>query len=240
MFDYTGRRPFGLQSPSSRMSIRLEEIPLFPLHAVLLPYQTMPVQVLDPRVQAMVTTCLDLDQSFGIVLIREGEEVGDDSVEPYLVGTSARIVHHAMGQGGVMDLLVLGERRFRVRRLDRSKDYLSGFAEPIVEMEWAGTSQNRALLARAREAFETHLRNMFGRQDVNITVQFPDDPVALSFAMAGFVSLELREKQRLLEITDTVERFSELIPILENHILEYAMEGEPSAAEEYSEFICRN
>jgi hypothetical protein len=58
--------------------------------------------------------------------------------------------------------------------------------------------------------------------------------------MAGFVSLGLREKQRLLEITDTVERFSELIPILENHILDYAIEGEPSVTEEFSEFICRN
>jgi Lon protease-like protein len=166
--------------------------------------------------------------------------VGDPDVEPYLVGTSARIVNHVRKPDGTLDLLVLGERRFRVRRLDRSKEYLTGFAEPIVEMEWSGNSQNRALLARAQEAFETHLRNMFGRQDVNITVQFPDDPVALSFAMAGFVSLGLREKQRLLEITDTVERFSELIPILENHILDYAIEGEPSVTEEFSEFICRN
>lgn len=222
------------------MSIRLEEIPLFPLKAVLLPYQTLPIQAFEPRYQAMIAECLRLDQSFGVVLIREGEEVGDENVEPYLVGTSARIINHVSRPDGTLDLVVLGERRFRVRRLDRTKEYLSGFAEPIVEMEWVGNSQNRALLARAQEAFETHLRNMFGRQDVNITVQFPDDPVALSFAMAGFVTLELREKQRLLEITDTVERFSELIPILENQILEYAIEGKPSAAEEFSEFICRN
>ncbi len=222
------------------MSIRLEEIPLFPLQAVLLPYQTLPIQAFEPRYQAMIAECLRLDQSFGVVLIREGEEVGDDNVEPYLVGTSARIVNHISRADGTLDLVVLGERRFRVRKLDRSKEYLSGFAEPIVEMEWVGNSQNRALLARAQEAFETHLRNMFGRQDVNITVQFPDDPVALSFAMAGFVRLQRREKQRLLEITDTVERLSELIPILENQILEYAIEGEPSAAEEFSEFICRN
>jgi Lon protease-like protein len=222
------------------MSIRLEEIPLFPLQAVLLPYQTLPIQAFEPRYREMIDGCLALDQSFGVVLIREGEEVGDPDVEPYLVGTSARIVNHVRKPDGTLDLLVLGERRFRVRRLDRSKEYLTGFAEPIVEMEWSGNSQNRALLARAQEAFETHLRNMFGRQDVNITVQFPDDPVALSFAMAGFVSLGLREKQRLLEITDTVERFSELIPILENHILDYAIEGEPSVTEEFSEFICRN
>lgn len=222
------------------MSIRLEEIPLFPLHAVLLPYQTLPVQVFEERYRDMVNQCIILDQSFGITLIREGDEVGDEFVEPYLVGTSARIVRHDTRQDGTMDLLVVGERRFRVRKLDRTKPYLSGLVEPIVEMEWVGNAQNRALLARSQEAFELHLRNMFGRQDVNITVQFPDDPVALSFAMAGFVDLTAQEKQRLLEITDTVERFEELIPILENHALEYAIEGDPSVSEEFSEFICRN
>jgi Lon protease-like protein len=200
----------------------------------------MPVQVFEDRYRSMVDRCIELDQSFGIALIREGEEVGDPEVEPYLVGTSARVINHGRREGGITDLLVLGERRFRVRRLDRSKEYLTGFAEPIVEMEWNGNAANRALLARAQDAFETHLRNMFGRQDVNITVQFPDDPVALSFAMAGFVNLQLSEKQRLLEITDTTERFQELIPILENQILEHTMEGQPTVTEEFSEFICRN
>src|SRR5688572_6769753 len=222
------------------MSIRLEELPLFPLHAVLLPYQTLPVQVFEERYREMIQGCANLDQPFGIVLIREGEEVGDENVEPYLVGTSARIVNHTARPDGTLDLLVLGERRFRIRRFDRSKPHLTGFVEPIVEMEWIANAGNRGLLSRSQEAFETHLRNMFGRQDVNITVSFPDDPVALSFAMAGFVSLSLTEKQRLLEITDTTERFEELIPILENHALEYAIEGEPSAAEEFAEFINRN
>jgi Lon protease-like protein len=200
----------------------------------------LPIHVFEDRYLDLIRQCAGMDQPFGVVLIREGEEVGDDNVEPYLVGTSARIVNHSVQADGSIDLLVLGERRFRIRRLERTKPYLTGFVEPIVEMEWTANTSNRGLLARSQEAFETHLRNMFGRQDVNITVSFPDDPVALSFAMAGFVSLTPVEKQRLLEITDTTERFEELIPILENHALEYAIEGEPSAVEEFAEFINRN
>ena len=139
-----------------------------------------------------------------------------------------------------MDLLTVGERRFRIRRFDRSKQYLTGLVEPIVELEWAYNAQNHRLLNRAKEAFEFHLRTLFGRQDVKITIQFPDDPVALSFAIAGFVNLPLLDKQRLLELTDTAARLAELIPVLESQVFELATQGQPSVTEEFAEYISNN
>lgn len=223
------------------MSLELEEMPLFPLNAVLLPYQTLPLHVFEERYRNMISECLKYDTPFGVVLIREGSEAADPNVEPYLVGTSARVISHSRLPGGRMDLLAVGERRFRVRRIDRaSKPYLTGLVEPIVELEWSESNHNRGLLLRAKEAFEYHLKNLFGRQDVNVTVQFPDDPVALSFAIAGFINLPLIEKQRLLELTDTAARLIELIPVMENQFAEYAVMGRPTAAEEFSDFISVN
>jgi len=221
------------------MSAELEEMPLFPLNAVLLPYQTLPLHVFEDRYRKMIGDCLEQDRPFGVVLIREGSEI-DESAEPYLVGTSARVVEHKPLPDGRVDLVAVGERRFRVRRFDRSKPYLVGYVEPIVEMEWSESNQNRGLLSRAKEAFEFHLRSIFGRQDVNITVQFPDDPVALSFAIAGFINMPTIAKQRLLELTDTSARLTELIPVLEAQFLEHAVNGEPSVSEEFAEFISNN
>ena len=222
------------------MSVEFEEMPLFPLNAVLLPYQTLPLHVFEERYRAMIGECLQMDKPFGVVLIREGSEAADPDVEPYLVGTSARVVQHSRLPDGRMDVLAVGERRFRVRKIDRSKPYLTGLVEPIVELEWSESNQNRSLLLRAKEAFEFHLRNLFGRQDVNVTVQFPDDPVALSFAIAGFINLPLMDKQRLLELTDTAARLGELIPVMENQFAEYALFGKPSVTEEFSDFISSN
>jgi Lon protease-like protein len=221
------------------MNSDLEEMPLFPLNAVLLPYQTLPLHVFEDRYREMIGECLSSGRDFGVVLIREGDEVGGDA-EPYLVGTSARVVEHKPLSDGRIDLLAVGERRFRVRKIDRSRPFLVGFVEPIVELEWSDSGQNHGLLLRAKEAFEHHLRNIFGRQDVNITIQFPDDPVALSFAIAGFVNLPAIAKQRLLELTDTSTRLSELIPVLESQFLEANATGFVSVVEEFSDFISNN
>ena len=180
------------------MSIRLEELPLFPLNAVLLPYQTLPVNVFEDRYRDMIRTCASMDQPFGIVLIREGEEVGDDNVEalPRRHLRTHRQPHRAPRRHA-------GPPRSSAR--DRSEsDALSAPsptspASSSPSSRWSGapTPPTAASSRAAQEAFEIHLRNMFGRQDVNITVSFPDDPVALSFAMAGFVSLTPRRKAAL-------------------------------------------
>jgi Lon protease-like protein len=64
------------------------------------------------------------------------------------------------------------------------------------------------------------VQRLFERQEFSVQVVFPTDPVALSFTIANLLSMENIQKQRLLEMTDTVERIEELLPILQWHILE--------------------
>jgi uncharacterized protein len=66
-------------------------IPLFPLETVLFPYTALPLHIFEPRYREMVMHCLETDSPFGVVLIREGREVGDAEVQVHEVGTLARI-----------------------------------------------------------------------------------------------------------------------------------------------------
>ena len=52
------------------------DLPLFPLHAVLCPGVVLPLHIFEPRYREMVGRCLADDAPFGVVLIREGREVG--------------------------------------------------------------------------------------------------------------------------------------------------------------------
>jgi Lon protease-like protein len=201
------------------MSHKLEELPLFPLNTVLFPYAALQLHVFEERYRDMVRECIEFERPFGIVLIRRGAEVGGD-VEPYMVGTAVRIVQVHHYEDGRMDLHVQGERRFRIRELDESRSFLIGKVEPVIELEIEETPRSRELLYRAREEFENLIHKLFARQELSVKVQFPNDPVVLSFTIANLLPMENLEKQRLLETTDTLERVEELIPILQNQNLD--------------------
>jgi uncharacterized protein len=201
------------------MSQELEKLALFPLTTVLFPYATVQLHVFEDRYRQLVRDCLDLDTSFGIVLIRSGSEVGGEA-EPYMVGTTVRITRVHTYDDGRMDIQVQGERRFRIRKIDESKPYMVGFVEPVLELESEDSPRADALVMKAREDFELWIQRLISKTELNVQVKFPEDRVALSFAIANLLPIENLEKQRLLETTDTLERIQGLIPILEEQILE--------------------
>lgn len=223
------------------MSGLLEELPLFPLHTVLFPYAQLQLHVFEDRYRDMVRSCVEFDRPFGIVLIREGSEVGGIA-SPYMVGTAVRILKVIPYDDGRMDIYVEGERRFRIRELDEdSQPYLVGRVEPVIEIEFEPNDQNDVLLVEAKDQFEQLIQKVFARQEFNVSVKLPTDPVVLSFTIANMLHMENLAKQRLLETTDTMERMATLMPILQMQNLEAR---EPNyyriGSEDLSEWITPN
>lgn len=196
------------------MSEELEELPLFPLNTVLFPYSQIQLNIFEDRYRTLIRECIDFEKSFGIVLIRSGKEVGGPA-DPYMVGTAVRIMSSQTHADGTMDIHVLGERRFRIRRIDETKPFLVGFVEPIIEVEPDENPRSDALMMKVRESFKLLIERIMERQDFKVEVQFPTDPTALSFIVANVLQMENIQKQRLLELTDTNERFAAMLPILE-------------------------
>ena len=90
------------------------ELALFPLHTVLCPGVALPLKVFEDRYRAMVQRCLERDEPFGVVLIRDGREVGPGASSIATVGTIAEIREASKYSDGRYDLLVVGTRRFRI------------------------------------------------------------------------------------------------------------------------------
>jgi Lon protease-like protein len=63
---------------------------LFPLQTVLFPGMRMPLHIFEERYKLMIRECIEQDAPFGVLLIRDGAEVGAGAV-PHNVGTTARI-----------------------------------------------------------------------------------------------------------------------------------------------------
>lgn len=222
------------------MAQELEELPLFLLHTVLFPYAHIRLHVFEDRYKELVHDCIHEERPFGIVLIRSGDEVGR-LADPYMVGTAVHIEKVDYLEDGRMDIQVHGERRFRIRRLDESRSYLTGYVEPLMEHEIEDESEAEGVFLAARQEFEILVQKLVARQEFNVQVVFPSDPVVLSFAIANLLAMENLDKQRLLETTDTLERVQALIPLLQMQNMNLPSEScYPVGAAELAEWITPN
>ncbi len=104
------------------------ELPLFPLHTVLCPGIVMPLHIFEDRYRALVRHCIETGSPFGIVLIREGKEVGlTRSLSVAGIGAMAEIREASRYADGRYDLLVAGTGRFALEGVDvTSAPYLVG------------------------------------------------------------------------------------------------------------------
>ena len=163
------------------------DLPLFPLHAVLCPGIALPLHVFEPRYRLLVDRCLALEVPFGIVLIREGREVGGDSVSIAAVGTLAEIRQAHRYPDGRYDLLVVGTGRFSIDAVDPEREpYLVARVTPLDD-ELGDPLVAAKLASRTMRRFVDYLhllQPLDGETaeeiDVRIEVETEPDPAAES------------------------------------------------------------
>ena len=194
-----------------------DDLPLFPLHVVLFPDMPLPLHIFEPRYREMVMRCREDKSPFGVILMREGEEAGDQAA-PHLIGTTARITQYEEMQDGRMNILVFGETRFRVTQTLHDKPYLSAKVEPLAEE--AGDPYLAQPAAEAvTSLFKKYLRALFAMTGRSLSaLQLPREPAYLSYAVASVLQVPLEEKQSLLEIGATTRRLEYEAEILRAEI----------------------
>jgi Lon protease-like protein len=134
------------------------EIPLFPLHSVLCPGIALPLHVFEPRYRLMAERCVAEETPFGIVLIREGREVGGDDVAIAGIGTFAEIRKAGRHPDGRYDLLVVGAGRFAIEDVDADREpYLVATVTPLDDEVGNGRRAAR-LASRSMRRFVGYLQ----------------------------------------------------------------------------------
>ncbi len=185
-------------------------LPLFPLGTVLFPGAVLPLHIFEPRYTLMIRRCLETDRTFGVVLIREGWEVGPAAV-PFEVGTLARIDRVETLGEGKLNIAVVGERRFRIRRLIDGEPYVRGAVEFLAEAPDPAADD---LIGPVRQRFAEYVRLLRQRSRLaERSIDLPTDPVDLSFLVAANLQVTRIEQQRLLEtaVGPRLRRESEIL-----------------------------
>lgn len=198
------------------MNIPERDLPLFPLNTVLFPRMPLPLHIFEPRYQEMMTRCIRERIGFGVLLIRDGEEVGGPA-ETFTVGTVARIVNVDELEDGQMDMLTMGMVRFRLLKTHDTHPYLSGDIE-LWEDEMGDTRALPRLAQLAQHAYINYvaqLAELMDEADSPGQILAPQDPQVLSFTIAANLQIPNPDKQKLLEIETVQERLARELELLE-------------------------
>jgi Lon protease-like protein len=186
------------------MSTRLR---LFPLNAVLFPGAVLNLHVFEPRYKQMIGECMESGEGFGVVLIREGQEAGDPSVEPHQVGSIAEIVEVTQLPFGRYYVSTIGRQRFRIRQILSREPYLTVDAE-LIDDAGAEDPELADLRDDVRDAFLEYLDLIVQFSGQQTPVDLPGDAQTTSFVVGDALQIADNIKQRLLELNSTKQRLS--------------------------------
>jgi len=217
-------------------------LPLFPLNTVLFPGMLLPLRIFEERYKRMIDVCLEEKQPFGVVLIREGQEVGGCAV-PYEVGTTATIQGVSRQDDGKMSIVTVGKDRFRLRKVHRDLPYLVGEAEPwplreaVSQQAWEQVEPMRVLLHQ-------YLQLLSQAQGHKIEIEeIPDDPATLALLVAVALQVPLAQKQSLLSQPTVPQMFVAERAILhrEERLLKYMIDTQEEQWEGgFSGYLAKN
>jgi Lon protease-like protein len=188
------------------------DLPLFPLGAVLLPGFDLPLHVFEPRYRTLVEDLIALPpgqpRRFGVIAIRQGHEVGADAAKDlHAVGCVAEVSEISALPDGRYLVESTGLIRFRVRSVDRTAaPYLVASVELLPEPSGEDAVALAAAVLTGFDGYADALSEL--GVEVREPRSLPSDPVALSYAVAGSMVLDLNDRQRLLEHDDAARRLA--------------------------------
>ena len=194
--------------------------PMFPLQSALLPGDSLPLRIFEPRYSRLVQDCLAAaEPAFGVVMISRGWEVGGGDVRSD-VGAMARIVTHAdLGMGQHELLAAVGER-IRVIEWLPDDPYPRAVVEawpdqpgPPVGPEQIGDVVDRILGLYRRVA---EVRGMGVRDDaLAVDPAVADDPSRHIWALAARVPMGQADRYAVLAAPTLAGRIDALTDAIE-------------------------
>ncbi len=202
------------------MKILENDFPIFPLNTVLFPQGRMPLYIFEPRYREMINRCLDEDLAFGVVLIKQGSEVGAPAM-PHSIGTVARIVEVARAADGTMNIGILGITRFKLLESSTQRAYMTGKIQ-IIPDENVDLTKIAFTARRTEGTFKEYVRKIKSISEMEETedhgFELPKDPTHLSYLIAANLPISNPDRQSLLEAKTVKDRLQREVLFLEREL----------------------
>jgi len=187
---------------------------MFPLGSVVVPSSVLPLHVFEPRYRQMMDDVMESEsQSFGVVLIERGHEVGGQD-QRLSVGTLARVVETERTDDGRWAVIAVGVHRIVV------DEWLTDDPYPrAVVSDWPDSSTVTDDHVLTYEAIRVRHRRLLGiatelGHDVGPLPELSEDPLLGSYQLVATAPLSTMDRYAVLAAADLEDR----LPLVSNLI----------------------
>jgi uncharacterized protein len=197
--------------PLQRYTIGMisNELPLFPLNTVLFPGGILPLRIFESRYLDMVRECMRHQRGFGVCMILQGEEVGNNTASAAL-GCEARIIDFDQTPQGLLSITAQGARRFHVEHVKVRDNGLV-----IGEVSWLDDPPERRVMPEYSVLSQIVQRAM-DKASISFDKEQLDDAHWVSWRLAEWLPLSNLERQALLQESDADIRLQNLLEKIPN------------------------
>ena len=200
-----------------------EELPILPLrNTVLFPGVVIPITVGRDKSIKAVTDAYKADKMVGVVAQKDSTIEEPVIADLENIGTIAKIVKLIKMPDGGTTVIIQGRKRFQLEEITTEEPYFKARIKILEEEKHKGDPDLEALVGSVKDlAAQIIGLSPNIPSEAGIILKNIENPSFLIHFVSSNLNCELKEKQRLLEISDLKER-AELLMNLMHTELQYA------------------
>ena len=195
-----------------------KEYPVLPLRdIVVFPNSAIPLFVgREKSINALESVATKYKK---IILVAQKNAEHDDpqSKDLYSYGTLGEILQLLKLPDGTVKILVEGKSIVKITEFKDNKDFLLANCEEVIldSKKPEAISLSKAIISKYDKL--SKISKKFSEES-NINFKNETDPVVIANKVASNLSIDLFEKQKLLEMTDTQKKLESILGYLDNEI----------------------
>ena len=200
-----------------------DELPILPLrNTVLFPGVVIPITVGRDKSIKAVTDAYKADKMVGVVAQKDSSIEEPQIADLESIGTVAKLVKLIKMPDGGTTVIIQGRKRFQLKEITTEEPYFKAKIKILEEEKHKGDPDLEALVGSVKDlAAQIIVLSPNIPSEAGIILKNIENPSFLIHFVSSNLNCELKEKQKLLEISDLKER-AELLMNLMHTELQYA------------------
>lgn len=180
-----------------------------------------PLIISKGRFSDAIDKVINTTRSIGLVLLKDDEV---DDIKPHnihTIGTGAKILKKIKLPDGGVNVLINSLKRFKITKVIQEKPFLIADVE-YLDDELPPKSKNNELKALTRSVLSQlkllSENNPLFTEEMKLTMVNVDEPGKIADFVSSILNLEKEEYQKILEITDVIERLRLVLQMLQKEL----------------------